>query len=79
MPRATEESLGDIHHLVSAEIADMLQDPDPRQRREGVMLALKFLKDNNISCQLAASAPMASMAANLPTADELEKLMSMTP
>ena len=26
----------------------MLTDVDPRQRREGVQLALKFLKDNNI-------------------------------
>ena len=47
MPRASEDFLGSIHALVGEEIRDMLTDVDPRQRREGVQLALKFLKDNN--------------------------------
>lgn len=79
MPRASEDFLAGIHHLVGVEISDMLQDADPRQRREGVMLALKYLKDNNITAQMEASAPLNSVANNLPSAAELEKLMSMTP
>ena len=43
------------------------------------MLALKFLRDNNIQAQMEASAPLNSVANNLPSAAELEKLMSMTP
>ena len=42
MPRASEDFLGSIHALVGEEIRDMLTDVDPRQRREGVQLALKF-------------------------------------
>lgn len=79
MTRASEDFLGSIHALVGEEIRDMLQDIDPRQRREGVQLALKFLKDNNITAQIEASEPLANIASSLPSAAELEKLMSMTP
>lgn len=79
MTRASEDFLGSIHALVGEEIRDMLQDVDPRQRREGVQLALKFLKDNNITAQIEASEPLANIASSLPTAAELEKLMTMTP
>jgi hypothetical protein len=79
MARASEDFLGSIHALVGEEIRDMLQDMDPRQRREGVQLALKFLKDNNITAQIEASEPLANIASSLPSAAELEKLMSMTP
>lgn len=79
MARASEDFLGSIHALVGEEIRDMLTDVDPRQRREGVQLALRFLKDNNITAQLEASPPMASMVNSLPSAAELEKLMTMTP
>ena len=79
MTRASEDFLGSIHALVGEEIRDMLQDMDPRQRRECVQLALKFLKDNNITAQIEASEPLANIASSLPSAAELEKLMSMTP
>lgn len=79
MTRASEDFLGSIHALVGQEIRDMLQDVDPRQRREGVQLALKFLKDNNITAQIEASEPLANIASSLPSAAELEKLMTMTP
>ena len=79
MTRASEDFLGSIHALVGEEIRDMLQDMDPRQRREGVQLALKFLKDNNITAQIEASEPLANIGSSLPSAAELEKLMSMTP
>ena len=79
MTRASEDFLGSIHALVGEEIQCMLQDVDPRQRREGVQLALKFLKDNNITAQIEASEPLSNIASSLPSAAELEKLMSMTP
>ena len=50
MPRASEDFLGAIHALVGEEIRDMLTDVDPRQRREGVQLALKFLKGQQHHC-----------------------------
>ena len=79
MTRASEDFLGSIHALVGEEIRDMLQDVDPRQRREGVQLALKFLKENNITVQIETREPLANIASSLPSAAELEKLMSMTP
>ena len=79
MTRASEDFLGSIHALVGEEIRDMLQDVVPRQRREGVQLALKFLKDNNITAQIEASEPLANIASSLPSAAELEKLTTMTP
>ena len=78
MTRASEDFLGSIHALVSQEIRDMLTDVDPRQRREGVQLALKFLKDNNITATVDNSAPIAQIKDLLPTKDELEALMHMT-
>jgi len=79
MSRASEDFLGQIHAMVGQEISDMLNDPDPRQRLNGVSYALKYLKDNNISCQIQASEPLANIAQTLPSAEELERLMSMTP
>lgn len=79
MTRASEDFLGSIHAMVGQEIADMLQDPDPRQRMQGVNLALKYLKDNNITAQIEASAPMVDVANALPSPEQLERLMSMTP
>ena len=46
MSRASEDFLGQIHAMVGQEISDMLNDPDPRQRLNGVNYALKYLKDN---------------------------------
>ena len=58
---------------------EMMQSENPRDVKEGVALGLKFLKDNNITATVEASAPMADIKSMLPSADELEKLMSMTP
>ena len=41
--------------------------------------AMKFLKDNMITATVESSTPLAQITQNLPTADELEKLMTMTP
>ena len=61
------------------QIMEMMQSENPRDVKEGVALGLKFLKDNNITATVEASAPMADIKSMLPSADELEKLMSMTP
>ena len=50
MPRASEDFLGSIHALVGEEIRDMLTDVDPRQRREGVQLALKVSQGQQHHC-----------------------------
>lgn len=79
MSRASEEYLAQLHGLVAMQIMEMMQSENPRDVKEGVALGLKFLKDNNITATVEASAPMADIKSMLPSADELEKLMSMTP
>lgn len=57
----------------------MLQSDDPRDVREAINQAMKFLKDNNITTSIDASPALANIERLLPSADELEKLMTMTP
>ncbi len=40
---------------------------------------MKFLKDNSITSTIEASVPLHDIQASMPTAEELEKLMTMTP
>lgn len=79
MGRASEDLLATLHGLVGTRIKDMLNSEDPREVREGVNLALKFLKDNNITSTIDASVPIQQIQDSLPTREELEKLMTMTP
>lgn len=79
MGRASEDLLATLHGLVGTRIKDMLNSDDPREMREGINLALKFLKDNNITATLDASTPLEDIRAALPSAAELERLMTMTP
>ncbi|OUU19567.1 MAG: hypothetical protein CBC13_12225 [Planctomycetia bacterium TMED53] len=79
MTRASEDFLASIHSLVGEQITTLLTSENPRDVYNGIQFALKFLKDNNITAQLEASQPMQNVASMLPTAEELEKLMTMTP
>ena len=79
MSRSSEDFLGSLHGLVGEQIKQLLLSDDPRDIKAGIDAGLKFLKDNNITAQLEASAPMSNMVSNLPSAAELEKLMTMTP
>lgn len=79
MSRASEDLLASLHGLVGDRIKDMLQSDDPREVRDGINLGIKFLKDNNITATLDASTPLADIQAALPSPEELERLMSLTP
>lgn len=79
MSRASEDLLAALHGLVGDRIKDMLLSDDPREVRDGINLGIKFLKDNNITATLDASTPLADIQAALPSAEELERLMSLTP
>lgn len=79
MSRASEDLLAQLHGLVGFELIEQLQSEDPRTRIAAVDRAMRFLKDNNITSSVEASVPLQTIQANLPTADELEKLMTMTP
>ena len=72
MSRASEALLAQIHGLVGQEIVSLLHSDDPRERIAGLDRAMRFLKDNNIT-------PIQEIRAALPTHEELERLMTMTP
>ena len=79
MSRASEDLLAQLHGLVGYELVEQLQSEDPKTRIAAVDRAMRFLKDNNITSTIEASVPLRTIQTNLPTADELEKLMTMTP
>lgn len=79
MSRASEALLAQIHGLVGAEIVSLLHSDDPRERIAGLDRAMKFLKDNNITSVVEASVPLQQIQEAMPTAEELERLMQMTP
>ena len=82
MARASDDLLGDLHGMVAREIKGMLGSDDPQERDKGLQLALRMLKDNNITAT-EANPPMAalkaSVQAKLPTPDELNRLMRLSP
>lgn len=79
MARASEDLLASIHGVVGQRIKDMMMSDDPREMRDGINFALKFLKDNNITASLDAATPLADIRDAMPTAEELERLMTLTP
>lgn len=79
MSRASEELLAQIHGLVGEEIKAMLRSDDPKERIAGIDRAMRFLKDNAITASLGAATPLNDIKNALPTPEELERLMMMTP
>ena len=79
MSRATEDFLAGIHGLVAEQIRVLLQSPDPREVKEGINMGMRFLRDNNITATVDTSPDLNQINSLLPSAQELEKLMTMTP
>lgn len=79
MARASEDLLAQIHGMVGREILNQLTHEDPVIRASALSQAMRFLKDNNITSTVEASVPLQQIRAAMPTADELEKLMQLTP
>lgn len=79
MGRASEELLASIHGEVGAAIKELIQSDDPRERLKGIEMGMKFLKDNSITATVETNTSIQEIQRSMPTADELEKLMTMTP
>ena len=65
--------------MVGRELLDQLHADDPRERLAAIDRAMKFLRDNNITSTIEASVPLQDIKASMPSADELERLMQLTP
>ena len=79
MSRASEELLGELHGLVAHRIKDLMLSEDPRESAKGIEFALKMLRDNSITASIDVSTPLSDIQNLMPKAEELEKLMTMTP
>ena len=79
MSRSSEDLLAQLHGLVGRELLDQLNADDATARLSAVDRAMKFLRDNNITSTLDAPTPLADIQQAIPTTEELEKLMTMTP
>ena len=79
MARCSEDQLAQLHGLVGETIADLMQSENPRDRKDAVAMAIKFLKDNDISASLETSPALNRIQKDLPSVAELEKLMTQTP
>jgi hypothetical protein len=79
MSRASEDLLALLHGMVGSELMKQLQSDDAKERLYAVDRALRFLKDNNITSTIGASVPLQRIQAAMPTPEELEKLMQLTP
>jgi hypothetical protein len=79
MSRASEDLLAQLHGMVGKELLNQLHSEDPKERLFAIDRTLRFLKDNNITSTIEASVPIQEIRAAMPTAEELEKLMQLTP
>jgi len=79
MSRSSEDFLSSLHGLVGEQIKMLLLSDDPKEVKAGIDAGLKFLKDNNITGTVENSTPIAQIKDLLPTKDELESLMMLTP
>lgn len=77
MARASDELLSRLHAMVGEEIQAMLESDDLKTRIVGIDKAIRFLKDNNITATIETSPNLGKITENLPTADELERLMHL--
>jgi hypothetical protein len=79
MSRASEDFLAQLHGMVGEQIRQLLMSDDPRDIKAGIDAGMKFLRDNNITTTIEASPAIADIHKLMPTREELENLMTMTP
>ncbi len=82
MARASDDVLGELHGMVATEIKNMILHGDGDDRDKAISFALRMLKDNNITAteaNPAMGALKATVQSKLPTADELNRLMRLSP
>jgi hypothetical protein len=82
MGRASEDSLAEIHRMVADGIKQLVQSDDPSEHERGLAMAMRFLKDNSITATPrndGIASLKETIKKKLPTAEELDKLMRLSP
>lgn len=76
--RASEDSMANLHGQTAHEIARFLKYGTPRLKLATIDKAIKFLKDNSITTTIQSKS-LKRVEDALPSVEELEKLMRLTP
>jgi hypothetical protein len=76
---ASESKLSAMHNTIAENINTLIEDQDPRIKLQALKLGIQFLKDNRITATSEAEPRLNDIVSKIPTAEELEKLMSLTP
>ena len=68
MPRASEDTLGELHELIAKDLIAKIKSGEATSA--DINAAIKFLKDNDISCVVSQSDDMKELVDSLPDYDE---------
>jgi hypothetical protein len=80
--RASEDFLAQLHQEVARRLHEMIGSEDPREAQAALSQAIKFLKDNAITATVEnkdLETLSESTREKLPTMEELERMMQLTP
>jgi hypothetical protein len=77
--RADDSTMSDLHGQTAHEISRFLKYGTPRAKLAAIDKAIKFLKDNSITTTLGRSKGLQKVADALPSVEDLEALMRLTP
>lgn len=69
MPRASENTLGELHELIAKELIAKIKSGEATSA--DINAAIKFLKDNDISCVVSQNDDMKELVDSLPIYDEM--------
>ena len=67
MPRASEDTLGELHELIAKDLIAKIKSGEATSA--DINAAIKFLKDNDISCVASQSDDMKELVDSLPDYD----------
>ena len=77
--KAGRQALDALHSKVASEIKHLLEHGDLRVRTKGIELALKFLKDNNVTENSIIPVRVEDVRSSLPSVEELERTERLLP
>ena len=77
--KASREALEDLHGRVAREIKNLMNHEQTNLKVKGIELALKFLKDNNVTENSIIPVRVQEVRDSLPSVEELEVMERMLP
>jgi hypothetical protein len=78
-PKASEDELSSLHGSTAQNLSTLMQDEDVKVKLAAISLSIKFLKDNHITAGIRTSPTLKRLEEELPTPEELERIMRNSP